>query len=31
LLAPLGLHRALPWFMQAVRMVKGPKGQQPAE
>jgi sterol desaturase/sphingolipid hydroxylase (fatty acid hydroxylase superfamily) len=30
LLAPLGLYRPLPWFMQAVRMVKGPKGQQPA-
>jgi len=31
LLVPLGLYRPLPWFMQAVRMVAGPKGQQPAE
>jgi hypothetical protein len=31
LLAPLGLYRPLPWFMQAVRMAKGSKGQQPAE
>jgi len=30
LLAPLGLYRPLPWFMQVVRMVKGAKGQQPA-
>jgi ornithine lipid hydroxylase len=31
LLVPLGLYRPLPWFMQVARMVKGPKGQQPAE
>jgi ornithine lipid hydroxylase len=30
LLAPLGLYRPLPWLMQAVRMVTGPKGRQPA-
>jgi sterol desaturase/sphingolipid hydroxylase (fatty acid hydroxylase superfamily) len=31
LLVPLGLYRPLPWFIQVARMVKGPKGQQPAE
>jgi Fatty acid hydroxylase superfamily len=31
LLVPLGLYRPLPLFMQVARMVKGPKGQQPAE
>ena len=31
LFVPLGLYRPLPWFMQVARMVKGPKGQQPAE
>jgi ornithine lipid hydroxylase len=30
LLVPLGLYRPLPRFMQAVRMLMGPKGQQPA-
>jgi sterol desaturase/sphingolipid hydroxylase (fatty acid hydroxylase superfamily) len=31
LLVPLGLYRPLPWATQLVRMVKGPKGEQPAE
>jgi hypothetical protein len=31
LFVPLGLYRPLPWLMQVARMVKGPKGQQPAE
>jgi sterol desaturase/sphingolipid hydroxylase (fatty acid hydroxylase superfamily) len=31
LLVPLGLYRPLPWFMRVARMVKGPRGQQPAE
>ena len=31
LLAPLGLYRPLPWAAQFVRMVKGPKSEQPAE
>jgi sterol desaturase/sphingolipid hydroxylase (fatty acid hydroxylase superfamily) len=31
LLVPLGLYRPLPWAAQLVRMVKGPKGEQPAE
>jgi sterol desaturase/sphingolipid hydroxylase (fatty acid hydroxylase superfamily) len=30
LLVPLGLYRPLPWFMQAARMVTGPKSRQPA-
>jgi ornithine lipid hydroxylase len=30
LLVPLGLYRPLPRFMQALRMVTGPKRQQPA-
>jgi ornithine lipid hydroxylase len=30
LLVPLGLYRPLPWPTQLVRMVKGPKGEQPA-
>jgi hypothetical protein len=31
LLVPLGLYRSLPWATHVVRMVKGPKGEQPAE
>jgi sterol desaturase/sphingolipid hydroxylase (fatty acid hydroxylase superfamily) len=31
LLVPLGLYRSLPWATQLVRMVKGSKGEQPAE
>ena len=31
LLVPLGLYRPLPWATQLVRMVRGPKGEQPAE
>jgi sterol desaturase/sphingolipid hydroxylase (fatty acid hydroxylase superfamily) len=31
LLVPLGLYRPLPWATQLARMVKGPKGEQPAE
>jgi sterol desaturase/sphingolipid hydroxylase (fatty acid hydroxylase superfamily) len=31
LLVPLGLYRPLPWFAQVLGVVKGPKGQQPAE
>jgi sterol desaturase/sphingolipid hydroxylase (fatty acid hydroxylase superfamily) len=31
LLVPLGLYRPLQWATQLARMVKGPKGEQPAE
>jgi sterol desaturase/sphingolipid hydroxylase (fatty acid hydroxylase superfamily) len=31
LLVPLGLYRPLSWFVQVLRVPRGPQGQQPAE